>query len=265
MRFSKPEFDLSLKRQITAPSPTFEDFVRQYFLSVIVYTRHEEDPDLPCRLIGVERDVAHAMILSNLPTWHTHLIDAASRLGLHQAVPVLQEMLSGPYGKLPELCIEQFAVERALFRLGGMEYDAFAARCESHVRSGGEFLTSDVLIFVNSYLSPTDARRIIDIGLRRPYYGVRAYAYRAAVALKYIEDHGRAYTEEVQSELWKQEVAAATVGTEQPDFYRQLQYYVGDAIYSDKTEFERRLAELWSKDASTRSVPLFTEINRSRP
>ena len=157
----RPDFDLSPKDAIKRPTPVFQDFLTQYFLKSDYYVRGDEDRELPGRLTGEEREAAIELILRNLNTWHCHIIDAAARLQLRDAVPILNSMLLKGSGSTD--CIEQFSVREALYRLGAMPYNVFAEEVERFVRTGKGVCAKHVLLFVNRYLTPEDARRVIDL------------------------------------------------------------------------------------------------------
>lgn len=251
------ELDASLAEGIVSPSPDFRLFVHDYFGDWQYYTRREEDREVVGRLTGIERETAVAMILENLHTGRSHIIDAAARINLKSAIPPLEAMwVDNAYSDY-----EHFEIARALHALGAMTSEELYAFLERTLHECGEFPAYGIMWYCYTIFPPDKAQRLINIVLCRGNYLMRAAAYRAAVAVNYIRSHGGTFTAELAHEIWQKESDAANVGTEQPDFYTGLQYYAGDKVFADKALFEQRRAQLWQPDRTKRLVPLFTEIN----
>jgi hypothetical protein len=246
--------DPSLKDRIVSPSVLFQEFLNQYFLTFQIYMRGEQDAAILDRLQGDEREVAIEMILANLRSGRPHLIDSAVQLDIQKAAPILASMRSEDYDEY-----EQYIIARALHSFHAIDTPDLFSISEKTLRSEASFATDTILGDSYRLFSMDDSRRLIDIGLRCSDYHIRARAYDAVGATHLIEAGGGQYTESLASELWKKQMAAATVGAPEPMYYEQLQYYVGDAVFADDALFEMRLAELWSKDPRARRVPLFTE------
>jgi hypothetical protein len=155
---------------------------------------------------------------------------------------------------------DTFHIARALNKLNALSSEDFYDVCKRIVAHCDRTIAFFLLDATYSMFAPDDAQRLIDIALRRESYDIRAGAYRAAVAVQYIRKHGGRFTSELGHAIWRKSSDAATAGSEQPMFYEQLQYYVGNAVYGTP-EFEQRLTELWAPDRKARRVPLFTEIN----
>ena len=251
-------FDTSLAGTIDRPSPAFREFLSDYFFSTMTWVRHEEDRDLPAKLAGREREIAEEMILANLRTQRIHLTQAAARLGLAKAIPVMQSMLADNYGNRE---LEGMAIETALFRLNALTRSELHDRHVRHVSNGSEFAVQDVMMFVNELFPLDQAKPLIDLGLRRPEYSARCRAYHAAVEWHYIKAHGGIYTERLSSQVSVYRMTSSYVNSEQPEYYPQIQYYIGDAVARHRSLLEERIAELWIPDRNQRRMPFFTEIN----
>ena len=248
------KLDPSLKNRIASPSATFQSFVDQYFLIFQIAMRGEQDATILDRLEGAERDVAIEMILANLRSGRTHLIDAAVQLGIQKAVPILQSMRADDYDEY-----EHYIIARALHALHAMATPELYSISEQTLRRGGSLAAYTILGDSYRIFSEGDARRLIDIGLRRSDYETRASAFRAAASVHFLEANGGEYNAGIAQQLWEKQTAAATVGAPEPMYYEQLQYYVGDAVFANSSLFEKRLEELWNDDPTARRVPLFTE------
>lgn len=86
-------FATSLRKEIHNPSQEFTAFMTQYFDDSRYYMRGDNDPDLPGKLKGREKEIAKQLVLNNIDGDDErilHLLVAAKKLGIKEALPKIK-------------------------------------------------------------------------------------------------------------------------------------------------------------------------------
>jgi hypothetical protein len=243
---SPPRFglDSSLKDRIASPSPLFREFVRHFFTEPNIWIRRESDVTLVDRLEGDERATAIEMIATNVRTGREHIISAAAYLKIASVVPTLEAMLARETNGFA-----RYTLGIALHTLGALDDDRLFDIMQNVMKDGAWNETLDVLNASYRIFRPDVARKLIAIGLNRPYHMIRFSALDALIAVSYIEHHGGHFTMELWQKIFDAAMAASTVGSGVPRRFDEMQYFLGEDVWLDPDLFASRLKELDAKYA----------------
>lgn len=240
------KLDSSLKGKVTTPSRDFQSFLNDYFLVPMTFIRNEEDPTVFDRLEGNEREVAIEMIRSNMDTGHSHIVRAGVYLDLPETVDVARHELN-----IATDIGQKYEMAMVLDSMRAIDKNELFEIMEKGIEAGGDFYSEDIVGASYRVLDTSHASRIIEIGLDRNDAATRARAFFALKALEFIVKNGGKYTADVGRKIFELEIQSYT--SDDQDFHKQKEHYVGEEVYLNKVHFAERMAELRQRIAALRN------------